>query len=323
MRVRFPSIILSAFYCSCALASAEFEKWKDTQGRSAEMEIVDVRGEADKTEVEFRLKSGRRATLALINLDADGQSRVASWRKREPKLTAKFIRIQTEKDLGGGMQGLGRKGNPANGGQRADQKAEPFLSFGFTIHGENIVGLEPQQPVVTSVKVGNQRSFRWAKAFAFPARTPSRVSFGVKGHGEYNVEDLKSSEFSGSVNVLTSPGPKVVQKNLKLPSKQGEKLTYRVGDLTISAEWTAAEDPFAKGAQKTIRVSATGPHFLQVIETNVELDGVAIGQRVPVTHAGKNALVKIKAWDKLREVRVTLTKRADDPGLEIVTDDDI
>ena len=315
MSVQITTVLLSASICLCAIASAEFEKWTDTQGRAAEMEIVGVQGEAEKTEVEFRVRSGKKVMIPLTKLDAVSQLRVASWRKLVPKLTSKFIRIQTEKDLGG-LKRMSKNG-------QAEEIVDPYLNFCFAVHGENIIGIDPQDPAVVSVEVGNQRRFSWKKTYPYRSKVPTRVAVNLQGHGEYKIEDLKAAEFSGSVTVLTSPGPTEVKKEFKLPSKPGEKLSGKVGHLAVVAEWSAEENPFANGAPKTIWVNATGKYLLEVIETNVEIDGVAYGQRVPLSHAGKNAVVKIKTWDKVREVKVTLTKRSDDPGLDIVTDDDI
>lgn len=58
---------------------AAFENWTNKEGKTIELDLVEVTGEGDAKEGVFQMRNGRRATIKMADLDAESAKRLAEW----------------------------------------------------------------------------------------------------------------------------------------------------------------------------------------------------------------------------------------------------
>ena len=58
---------------------AAFENWTNKEGKTIELDLVEVTGEGDAKEGVFQMRNGRRATIKMADLDAESAKRLAAW----------------------------------------------------------------------------------------------------------------------------------------------------------------------------------------------------------------------------------------------------
>lgn len=61
-------------------ARADFESWTNSDGRSAELELVKVTGSGADKAGEFKMRNGRTVTLKASELSADDAKRLDEWK---------------------------------------------------------------------------------------------------------------------------------------------------------------------------------------------------------------------------------------------------
>lgn len=71
-----------AFIMAISLAqplSAAFENWTNKEGKTIELDLVEVTGEGDAKSGIFQMRNGRRATIRMSDLDEESAKRLAAW----------------------------------------------------------------------------------------------------------------------------------------------------------------------------------------------------------------------------------------------------
>ena len=71
--------ILTAISLALPL-QAEFEMWTNKDGKAVELELIEVTGEGDAKSGVFMMRNGRKATIAMKDLDAESAERLAAWK---------------------------------------------------------------------------------------------------------------------------------------------------------------------------------------------------------------------------------------------------
>lgn len=59
--------------------SAGFENWTNKEGKTVDLDLIEVTGEGDAKEGVFQMRNGRRATIKMADLDEAGAKRLAAW----------------------------------------------------------------------------------------------------------------------------------------------------------------------------------------------------------------------------------------------------
>jgi thiol-disulfide isomerase/thioredoxin len=72
-----------AFIISLSLVlplSAAYEKWTNKEGKTVELDLVEVTGEGDAKAGVFQMRNGRKATIKAVDLDEESAKRLAAWK---------------------------------------------------------------------------------------------------------------------------------------------------------------------------------------------------------------------------------------------------
>lgn len=60
--------------------SAEFENWTNKDGKTAELELLEVTGEDDAKAGVFKMRNGRKVTIKAADLREEDAKRIAEWK---------------------------------------------------------------------------------------------------------------------------------------------------------------------------------------------------------------------------------------------------
>ena len=206
-----------ALILTSATARAEFEMWKNKDGKSAELELTGVEVAAGGTQVNFRTKAGKDVVFKLENLSPEDHPRVKAWHERNT-LVASFG-YATNQPL-------------------AIAEVEPALDpgkaplvFVFDLKGEIALPL-------SRLKISNGKIVADGKELIVgkwtgvvddgnsqrdPLNTPPpgpparKWSLVVKAEGDFGEVDPSTCEFSADVEVATGKSPKEVTASMALP----------------------------------------------------------------------------------------------------------
>jgi thiol-disulfide isomerase/thioredoxin len=74
--VKFLPLVLSFV----SLASAEFESWTNKEGKSVELDLVNVTQAGGETQGEFKMRNGKTATIKAADLSAADAKRLSEWK---------------------------------------------------------------------------------------------------------------------------------------------------------------------------------------------------------------------------------------------------
>jgi thiol-disulfide isomerase/thioredoxin len=72
-------IVLSIILALVLPLSAAFEKWTNKDGKTAELELVEVTGEGEAKAGTFKMRNGREVTIKMEDLDGDSAKRLDAW----------------------------------------------------------------------------------------------------------------------------------------------------------------------------------------------------------------------------------------------------
>ena len=70
--------------------SAAFENWTNKEGKTAQLELVEVIGEADAKEGVFKMRNGRKANIKQADLAEADAKRLADWKPAGARVPAGF-----------------------------------------------------------------------------------------------------------------------------------------------------------------------------------------------------------------------------------------
>jgi thiol-disulfide isomerase/thioredoxin len=68
--------------------SAAFEDWTNKEGKTAQLELVEVIGEADAKEGVFKMRNGRKVNIKQADLAEADAKRLADWKPAAPEAPA-------------------------------------------------------------------------------------------------------------------------------------------------------------------------------------------------------------------------------------------
>ena len=65
--------------------SAAYENWTNKEGKTAQLELVEVTGEADAKEGVFKMRNGRKVNIKVADLAESDAKRLAEWKPAAPE----------------------------------------------------------------------------------------------------------------------------------------------------------------------------------------------------------------------------------------------
>lgn len=68
--------------------SAAYENWTNKEGKTAQLELVEVTGEADAKEGVFKMRNGRKVNIKAVDLAEADAKRLAEWTPAAPAAPA-------------------------------------------------------------------------------------------------------------------------------------------------------------------------------------------------------------------------------------------
>jgi thiol-disulfide isomerase/thioredoxin len=68
--------------------SAAYENWTNKEGKTAQLELLEVIGDADSKEGVFKMKNGRKVNIKAADLAEDDAKRLAEWKPAAPEAPA-------------------------------------------------------------------------------------------------------------------------------------------------------------------------------------------------------------------------------------------
>jgi nucleoredoxin len=68
--------------------SAAYENWTNKDGKTAQLELVEVTGEADAKEGVFKMRNGRKVNIKAVDLAEADAKRLAEWKPAAPEAAA-------------------------------------------------------------------------------------------------------------------------------------------------------------------------------------------------------------------------------------------
>lgn len=89
-------IFLSIAFSLVLPLSAAFEKWTNKDGKTAELELVEVTGEGDAKSGTFKMRNGRQVAIKMENLSEEDAKRLDAWEPApaaEPEKTSVFDEV--------------------------------------------------------------------------------------------------------------------------------------------------------------------------------------------------------------------------------------
>ena len=307
-----------------AIARADFEMWKNKDGKAAELEITGLDEGTAGTQVRFRTKAGKEV------LSPDDQGRAKAW-KAHPPVSATF------------GYATNRPGPPV-----LVQSGTPGLQFVFDLKGQSAMALSPLKISNPTLRIAGKtlEVTKWSgmvddgTSEADPFATPPSAwpvrkwSLVVIAEGDFGNVVPQACEFSADVEVSCGKSPKEITTTLPLPKadkfdddeglqdteKIVEPITIKVG----TAFW-----PLPGKKDKDDGV-VTGYHL--VVVTNAEKVDLNAGAAEPVfsqafVAKGKeypNAIYKmnatnpvtivVKYWSESFKVPLHLSKAASNKG---------
>jgi hypothetical protein len=118
------------------------EVWTDSNGRTAEMELVSVSNANGVTMAVFRLKNGKEVTLDSTKLAPNDARKLAEWKPVKPATKATFI--------------------GASKGEKIfeNSPAEDSASFRFSYTGQNVIGVKKNSLTITFCNFTGERKVR-------------------------------------------------------------------------------------------------------------------------------------------------------------------
>jgi len=327
MKAAFASIAAGlALVLTSAAARAEFEMWKNKEGKAAELEITEVTEGASGTEVHFRTKAGKDVTLKLDDLAADAQVRVKDWKKKPP-LTATFAYVKNRPDA-----------------------ADPYVQFVFDLKGGIALSMHPAELSNIKATVNGKELVvsHWVcladdggsgvdPFTQGPAHAERKWSLEVTADGNFGDVKVEDCEFSADAQVPCGKSPKEVSALFRLPKNAGfdEQQEKTLDPLTVSVGTFSG--PAAKGAAKKVKKEdevenvVTGYHimagktakdeggnlswdFSPVIERAFVVNGKEYPARIDKEKATNPIKVVVKYWSESYNVPLRLTKAASNKG---------
>lgn len=83
------TIIIIAITISLVMPlSAAYENWTNKEGKTAELELLEVIGDTDAKEGVFKMRNGRKVNIKLADLAEDDAKRLTEWKPAAPELPA-------------------------------------------------------------------------------------------------------------------------------------------------------------------------------------------------------------------------------------------
>ena len=76
------TIVLSILFAS--MASAEFEKWTNKEGRTTDLDLIEVADRDGEMAGIFKMRSGKIVTLKTSDLSAEASERLKAWQPPTP-----------------------------------------------------------------------------------------------------------------------------------------------------------------------------------------------------------------------------------------------
>jgi len=210
-----------ALVLTAAIARADFETWKNKDGKAAELEIVDVNEGAAGTQVLFRTKAGKEVVFKIENLATEDQARAKTWKERRT-LVATFGYATSEPLAIAEVE-------------PALDPGKPPLLFIFDMKGEIALPL-------SRLKISNGKIVADGKELIVgkwtgvvddgnsqrdPANTPPpgpparKWSLVIKAEGDFGTIDPSTCEFSADVEVTCGKSPKELNTTMPLPKAEG------------------------------------------------------------------------------------------------------
>ncbi len=68
--------------------SAAYENWTNKEGKTAQLELVEVIGDADTKEGVFKMRNGRKVNIKAVDLAEADAKRLAEWKPAAPEAPA-------------------------------------------------------------------------------------------------------------------------------------------------------------------------------------------------------------------------------------------
>jgi hypothetical protein len=336
MRFLLPiSIVLISSAC------AEFEKWTDTTGRTAEMELQSVTKNGDTTTAQFRLKNGTTVTLDASKLSDADAKKLAEWKQMQDIIVML------------GLSGYDEEGRLAN------EQNSPFASaklnsyYFFQLKGSLYAGIKRDSLTVISSSITSvTKSLEEEKTIT--SRSPSNLKSSKYWQLQTNAEDCRVGDFHGKLSPLEesrhmTPGISftVLYKNddpisratmdkstlkaeitvVKVEGLADGEVTFEKSDV---GEWGGGKNTEAKHREfgivdlslnqhyhmyhnpedVEIILESSSPYAPSGIESwQLYSEGKPIKKMSEVT--GSEITVKFKYWKGIKEVKVPFQKTSD------------
>jgi hypothetical protein len=323
-----------ALVLTAAIARADFETWKNKDGKAAELEITGVDEGSSGAQVHFRTKAGKDVIFKIENLAAEDQARALDWKSRRT-LVASFG-YATNEPL------------PIAEVEPALDPAKPPLLFIFDLKGEIALSLsrlkisngkimaDGKELIVGKwTGIVDDTNFRCDPVNTPPPGPPARKwSLVIKAEGDFGSVDPSTCEFSADVEVSCGKSPKEVRMTMPLP--KGENFndddSLQRGEQTVDPFTIRMSSAFwpLPGQKDNNTGKVTGYSFIVV--TNPEKLDVGFGTEGPVisrsfvvkgkeypwsiykSDATDPVDIVVKYWSEAYTVPLQLSKAASNKG---------
>ncbi len=314
-------------------AMAEFELWKNKDGKEAELELLDVIETNGVRSAQFETRAGKIVTLRESELGDDEKARLKDWKPYA-------IRFE---DL--------------NDGRDDPFGSNDLFSFRFVATGKHLVAVKPGSVRVQSLKLAGGKDV---------ASQAGCLLNGVVGGGAEGVrerglsielrsglapEEFQRAAIGGSATLITSSRQVTRSAKIAVPALKADRASesekVEIGPFEV---WLTRSDPFGEGKVLTT-VNVTDPQVeapptggsspfdaaddtgfptakelagvsvvypVQIISVEVtDADGKQVSTTAPEVAAaaqadGAEVVVSVRYWTALRERVVAFKKEADD-----------
>ena len=103
----------SLIYLTAALMvlplRADFENWTNAEGKVAQLDLIEVKGEGDDKEGVFKMRNGRQVTIKKKDLSEADATRLDEWKAPEPEQVAAATPSVFDEVLDGNLEILDGK----------------------------------------------------------------------------------------------------------------------------------------------------------------------------------------------------------------------
>lgn len=300
------------------------EVWTDSNGRTAEMELVSVSNVNGVTSGVFRLKNGKEVSLDSTKLAPNDARKLVEWKPAKPATKATFIRALKGENI------------------FENSPAEDNASFLFSYTGKDVIGVKKNSLTITSCSFTRERKVRPASelstltlgsplpiisephngfsdnktawelhsALIFnnePNQNELSLNIQLKHEKDYSDEEITNSKFCA--NLIVGAGSTLKTEVVKFKKSEiGKRHAKTFHSYPVWLE-EQSQDPFQEETADSPKVLAV---FTQesyepgcVKSCQLLSDGKPIRK---VSEAGSEISVSITYWSSIKEIAVECVK---------------